>query len=124
MARWAARLTSQRGLQRPSLEPFAMSERSSAAKTSAVFPELLAGVRLMEGRISANELAMRVVRAAMLQHGVVAARLWRVDGGQGAVWAREGIFPSWVPAATVISCWMSRIYATPFCCAWRRARMR
>ncbi|MGA2420277.1 MAG: GAF domain-containing protein, partial [Candidatus Acidiferrum sp.] len=76
-----------------------MSESSRAAKTSAVFPELLAGVRLMEGRTSANELAMRVVRAAMLQPGVVAARLWRVDGGKATVWALEGNFPPPAPVA-------------------------
>ena len=70
-----------------------MSESSSAAKTSAVFPELLAGVRLLEGRHSADDLAMRVVRAAMLQPGVAGARLWRVDGGKGVVWAFEGNFP-------------------------------
>jgi sigma-B regulation protein RsbU (phosphoserine phosphatase) len=70
-----------------------MSDGSSGAKTAAVFPELLAGVRLMEGRRSANELAMRVVRAAMMQPGVAGARLWRVDGGKAAVWACEGDFP-------------------------------
>ncbi len=70
-----------------------MSDGSSGTKTAAVFPELLAGVRLMEGRMSANELAMRVVRAAMMQPGVAAARLWRVDGGAASVWALEGDFP-------------------------------
>jgi phosphoserine phosphatase RsbU/P len=70
-----------------------MSDGTSGAKTATVFPELLAGVRLMEGRMSANELAMRVVRAAMMQPGVAAARLWRVDGGAASVWALEGDFP-------------------------------
>jgi sigma-B regulation protein RsbU (phosphoserine phosphatase) len=70
-----------------------MSDGSSGAKTAAVFPELLAGVRLMEGRMSANELAMRVVRAVMMQPGVAGARLWRVDGGKVAVWACQGDFP-------------------------------
>src|SRR5271156_3088727 len=89
MARRAARLV---GLVRPG-GAAGMGDGSSGVKTAAVFPELLAGVRLMEGRMSANELAMRVVRAAMMQPGVAAARLWRVDGGKGSVWACEGGFP-------------------------------
>src|SRR5277367_2254005 len=92
MARRAARLSAC-AVRRGPLEPPDMSESSSAAKTSAVFPELLAGVRLLEGRHSADDLAMRVVRAAMLQPGVAGARLWRVDGGKGVVWAFEGNFP-------------------------------
>ncbi len=80
-----------------------MSDGSSGTKTAAVFPELLAGVRLMEGRMSANELAMRVVRAAMMQSGVAAARLWRVDGGHASVWALEGDFPPVPLVASVAS---------------------
>jgi sigma-B regulation protein RsbU (phosphoserine phosphatase) len=80
-----------------------MSDGSSGTKTAAVFPELLAGVRLMEGRMSANELAMRVVRAAMMQLGVAAARLWRVDGGHASVWALEGDFPPVPLVASVAS---------------------
>src|SRR5271163_4907003 len=97
MARRAARLTSHVRVGVRLGEAAGMSDGSSGAKTAAAFPELLAGVRLMEGRMSANELATRVVRAAMLQPGVAGARLWRVEGGKGAVWACEGNFPPLAP---------------------------
>ena len=71
-----------------------MSDGFSAVKAAAVFPDLLVGVRLMEGRMPANELAQRVVRAAMVQPGVVGARLWRVEGGKATVWACEGDLPA------------------------------
>ncbi len=70
-----------------------MSDGTSGVKTSAVFPDLFAGVGLLEGRLSANDLAKRVVRAAMLQPGVAGARLWRVEDGKGIAWACEGTFP-------------------------------
>jgi phosphoserine phosphatase RsbU/P len=67
-----------------------MSETQRSAKMPESFPELLAGVRLMEGRFSAKELAQRVVRAAMAQLGVAGARLWRAERGEAEVWACEG----------------------------------
>src|SRR5271155_5056588 len=74
-----------------------MGEGLSGAQMSELFPELLAGVRLMEGRLSPNDLARHVVRAAMTQAGVCGARLWRVERGQAEVWASEGNLP---PART------------------------
>ena len=67
-----------------------MSENLGGAKIPELFGELLAGVRLMEGLLSPNELARRVVRAAMAQPGVAGARLWRVERGAAEVWAAEG----------------------------------
>jgi sigma-B regulation protein RsbU (phosphoserine phosphatase) len=74
-----------------------MGEGLGGARMSELFPELLAGVRLMEGRLSPNDLARHVVRAAMTQAGVCGARLWRVERGQAEVWASEGNLP---PART------------------------
>jgi phosphoserine phosphatase RsbU/P len=90
MAGRAGRLTSQRGWD----EPLSMSEPTGNAKITESFAELLAGVRLLEGRVSANELAKRVVRAAMAQPGVAGARLWRTDRGKADVWASEGTLPA------------------------------
>ncbi|MGB2622950.1 MAG: GAF domain-containing SpoIIE family protein phosphatase [Candidatus Acidiferrum sp.] len=59
-----------------------------------LFPELLDGLRLLEGRFPANEIAARVVHAAMSQPGVVGARLWRADRGEAEVWAEAGTLPS------------------------------
>ena len=71
-----------------------MSDPKFDAKVAECFPELLAGVRLLEGRFSANELAQRVVRAAMTQPGVAGARLWRAEHGKAEVWASEGTLPA------------------------------
>ena len=71
-----------------------MSENLGGAKIPELFGELLAGVRLMEGLLSPNELARRVVRAAMAQPGVAGARLWRVERGAAEVWAAEGNLPA------------------------------
>jgi phosphoserine phosphatase RsbU/P len=70
-----------------------MSEASSA-KIADLFPDLLAGVRLMEGRLSPGDLARQVVLAAMRQPDVIGARLWRVERGQSEVWAAEGQLPA------------------------------
>ena len=70
-----------------------MSESPARQKVNELFPELLDGLRLLEGRFPANEIADRVVRAAMGQPGVVGARLWRADRGEAEVWAEAGILP-------------------------------
>src|SRR5271169_4468750 len=70
-----------------------MSESPARQKVNELFPELLDGLRLLEGRFPANEIAARVVRAAMGQPGVAGARLWRADRGEAEVWAEAGILP-------------------------------
>jgi sigma-B regulation protein RsbU (phosphoserine phosphatase) len=74
------------------------SAQTGGAKHSGeipeLFAELLAGVRLMEGRLSPRDLAHQVVLAAMCQPDVVGARLWRVERGQSEVWAAEGQLPA------------------------------
>jgi phosphoserine phosphatase RsbU/P len=70
-----------------------MSESPARQKVNELFPELLDGLRLLEGRFPANEIAARVVRAAMGQPGVVGARLWRADRGEAEVWAEAGSLP-------------------------------
>jgi serine phosphatase RsbU (regulator of sigma subunit) len=75
-----------------------MSETPARQKVSELFPELLDGLRLLEGRFPADELAARVVRAAMSQPGVAGARLWRADRGEAEVWAEAGILPASTPA--------------------------
>jgi serine phosphatase RsbU (regulator of sigma subunit) len=62
-----------------------------------LFPELLDGLRLLEGRFPVNEVATRVVRAALGQPGVVGARLWRADRGEAEVWAEAGTLPVSTP---------------------------
>ena len=76
----------------------AMSESPARQKVTEVFPELLDGLRLLEGRFPANEIANRVVRAAMGQPGVAGARLWRADRGEAEVWAEAGVLPASTPA--------------------------
>jgi sigma-B regulation protein RsbU (phosphoserine phosphatase) len=75
-----------------------MSESPARQRVNEVFPELLDGLRLLEGRFPANEIANRVVRAAMGQPGVVGARLWRADSGEAEVWAEAGVVPASTPA--------------------------
>jgi sigma-B regulation protein RsbU (phosphoserine phosphatase) len=70
-----------------------MPDTSGSGKISEMFADLLAGVRLMEGRLSPNDLAHHVVRAAVAQPGVAGARLWRVERGVAQEWASEGILP-------------------------------
>jgi len=74
-----------------------MSESPARQKVNELFPELLDGLRLLEGRFPANEIAARVVRAAMSQPGVVGARLWRADRGEAEVWAEAGTLPASTP---------------------------
>lgn len=67
-----------------------MNEAPVRQRASDIFPELLEGLRLLEGRFPSNELATRVVRAAMSQSGVAGVRLWRTDRGEPEVWAAAG----------------------------------
>jgi serine phosphatase RsbU (regulator of sigma subunit) len=69
-------------------------------KVSEEFPELLEGLRLLEGRFPVNVVAERVVRAAMAQPGVAGARLWRADRGTAEVCAESGTLPAWNPERT------------------------
>jgi phosphoserine phosphatase RsbU/P len=66
---------------------------TSARRAQDCFPELLLGLRELEGRFPTNEVAARVVRAALGQLGVSGARLWRIDRGVGEIWAQEGTLP-------------------------------
>ena len=75
-----------------------MSESPARQKVNEVFPDLLEGFRMLEGRFPANEIAARVVRAAMSQPGVAGARLWRADRGEAEVWAEGGMLPLQTPA--------------------------
>jgi phosphoserine phosphatase len=56
-------------------------------------PELADSLSHLEGRIPANELALRVVRAATTLPGVVGARLWRLEQEAADVWAEIGTVP-------------------------------
>jgi sigma-B regulation protein RsbU (phosphoserine phosphatase) len=67
-----------------------MSEISARRATRDLFPELLQGLRQLEGRFPTNEIAARVVRAALAQPEVTGARLWRIERGVAEVWAQEG----------------------------------
>jgi serine phosphatase RsbU (regulator of sigma subunit) len=72
-----------------------MSQSTVRQKLSEGFPELLEGLRLLEGRFPVNVVAERVVRSAMAQPGVAGARLWRADRGTSEVWVESGILPVW-----------------------------
>jgi phosphoserine phosphatase RsbU/P len=71
-----------------------MSETSARRATQELFPELFQGLRQLEGRFPTNEIAARVVKAAMAQPDVGGARLWRVDKGVAQVWAQAGLLGS------------------------------
>src|SRR5690349_19534102 len=60
---------------------------------SGVSQELLDSIGHLEGRIAANELALRVVRAAMALRDVAGARLWKLEPEGGEVWAEIGTLP-------------------------------
>lgn len=75
-----------------------MGETPVRQRVNELFPELLEGLRLLEGRFPANEVAARVVHVALLQPGVVGARLWRADRGEAEVWAEAGTLPASTPA--------------------------
>ncbi len=71
-----------------------MSESSARRATQDLFPELLQGFRQLEGRFPLNEIAARVVHAALAQPGITGARLWRIDRGSAEIWAQEGDLPA------------------------------
>src|SRR5215467_9913405 len=71
-----------------------MNEGQVRQKVSDIFPKLLEGLHLLEGRFPSNEIATRVVRAAMAQPGVAGARLWRTDRGEPEVWVEAGTLAS------------------------------
>src|SRR5215813_12053991 len=61
---------------------------------SRVPSELADSLGQLEGRIPANELALRVVRAATALPGVVGARLWRAEQDAADIWAEIGTLPT------------------------------
>ena len=61
---------------------------------SRVPKELADSLGQIEGRIPANELASRVVRAASTLPGVVGARLWRVEHDAADIWSEIGSLPA------------------------------
>src|SRR5215470_3751694 len=62
--------------------------------SARVPPELAESLAQMEGRFPANELALRVVRAAASLPGVAGARLWRIEQNETDVWAEIGTVPA------------------------------
>jgi phosphoserine phosphatase RsbU/P len=67
-----------------------MQPTQQKALSGGVLPELAESLGQLEGRIPANELALRVVRAASSLPGVAGARLWRVEQDEPEVWAEIG----------------------------------
>lgn len=61
---------------------------------SRIPKELEESLGQLEGRIPANELALRVVRVATTLQGVIGARLWRVEQDSADVWAEIGTLPA------------------------------
>jgi sigma-B regulation protein RsbU (phosphoserine phosphatase) len=76
-----------------------MSDTSARRATRDLFPELLAGLRQLEGRFPAKEIAARVVRAAMSLPEITGARLWRIERGAAEIWAQDGVLPPPGPQA-------------------------
>src|ERR1700719_4716221 len=70
-----------------------MSETSARRASPELFPELFQGLRQLEGRFPTNEIAARIVNAAMAQPDVAGARLWRIEKGVAEVWAEAGSLP-------------------------------
>jgi len=83
--------TPQRTPQRTSQSTPQSNPRQSA--TARVPPELADSLGQLEGRIPANELALRVVRAATTLPGAVGARLWRIEQEVADIWAQIGTLP-------------------------------
>ncbi|HJZ64092.1 MAG TPA: GAF domain-containing SpoIIE family protein phosphatase [Candidatus Acidoferrum sp.] len=65
-------------------------QRSSHTR---VPPELEECLGQLEGRLTPNELAKRIVRAAMALPEVAGARLWRVEQDEAGIWAELGVLP-------------------------------
>jgi sigma-B regulation protein RsbU (phosphoserine phosphatase) len=70
-----------------------MSETTARRASPELFPELFQGLRQLEGRFPTNEIAARIVNAAMAQPDVAGARLWRIEKGVAEVWAEAGSLP-------------------------------
>jgi sigma-B regulation protein RsbU (phosphoserine phosphatase) len=70
-----------------------MSETTARRASPELFPELSQGLRQLEGRFPTNEIAARIVNAAMAQPDVAGARLWRIEKGVAEVWAESGSLP-------------------------------
>jgi sigma-B regulation protein RsbU (phosphoserine phosphatase) len=70
-----------------------MTDPSARRAPPDFSPELLPALRELEGRFPTNEVAVRVVRAALSQPGIAGARLWRIDRGSAEVWAQDGLLP-------------------------------
>ena len=70
-----------------------MSETTARRASPELFPELSQGLRQLEGRFPTNEIAARIVNAAMAQPDVAGARLWRIEKGIAEVWAESGSLP-------------------------------
>jgi sigma-B regulation protein RsbU (phosphoserine phosphatase) len=70
-----------------------MSETTARRASPELFPELFQGLRQLEGRFPTNEIAARIVNAAMAQPDVAGARLWRIEKGVAGVWAEAGSLP-------------------------------
>jgi sigma-B regulation protein RsbU (phosphoserine phosphatase) len=70
-----------------------MSETTARPASPELFPELSQGLRQLEGRFPTNEIAARIVNAAMAQPDVAGARLWRIEKGVAEVWAEAGSLP-------------------------------
>ena len=76
-----------------------MSETSARRASPELFTELSLSLRLLEGRFPANEIATRIVNAAMAQPDIAGARLWRSDKGVMETWAQAGSLPPTVESA-------------------------
>ena len=72
----------------------AMQPSPQRSAHSGIPKELEESLGQLEGRIPANELALRVVRAATSLPGVIGARLWRVEQDSADVWAEIGLLPA------------------------------
>jgi phosphoserine phosphatase RsbU/P len=70
-----------------------MSETSARRVSPELFPELLQGLRQLEGRFPTDEIAARVARAALALPTITGARLWRINRGVAQVWRQEGALP-------------------------------
>src|ERR1700687_2536163 len=70
-----------------------MSEKSARRATQDLFPELLQAFRHLEGRFPPNEIAARVVGAALAQPGITGARLWGLERAQAEIGAQAGALP-------------------------------
>jgi hypothetical protein len=61
----------------PEQAPSSHERNFCSSRHRRAFPELFQGLRQLEGRFPTNEIAARIVNAAMAQPDVAGARLWR-----------------------------------------------